>query len=67
MKNHSYHLMSKEIKHSLKHIKLVIDMFETNNNILKEPENTIFIIVYTLLACMAGKLIIINTGIWIYN
>ena len=53
--NRSDHLMSKEIEHSLKHIKLVIDMFETNNNILKEPENTIFIIVYTVLACMAGN------------
>ena len=55
MKNHSYHQVSKEIEHSLKHIKLVIDMFETNNKILKEPENTIFIIVYTALACMAGN------------
>ena len=45
----------KEVEHSLKHIKLVIDMFESNNKILSEPENTLFIIVYGLLACMAGK------------
>ena len=45
----------KEVEHSLKHIKLVIDMFEMNNKILSEPGNTVFIIVYSLLACLAGK------------
>ena len=44
-----------EVEHSLKQIKLVIDMFESNNKILSEPGNTLFIIVYSLLACMAGK------------
>ena len=50
----------KEVEHSLKHIKLVIDMFESNNKILSEPENTLFIIVYSLLACMAGKRMLKN-------
>ena len=50
----------KEVEHSLKHIKLVIDMFESNNKILSEPENTLFIIVYSLLACMAGKGMLTN-------
>ena len=50
----------KEVEHSLKHIKLVIEMFESNNKILSEPENTFFIIVYSLLACMAGKVMLTN-------
>ena len=44
-----------EEEHSSKHIMAVIDMFESNNKILSEPENTIFTIVYGILACLAGN------------
>ena len=47
--------ISMDESHSLQHIQNVIDMFESDNKILGEPVNTIFISIYLLLAILAGK------------
>ena len=42
------------VEHSMKHIMAIVDMFESNNKNLNEPEDTIFLTVYGILCCLAG-------------
>ena len=47
--------ISMDESHSLQHIQNVIDIFESDNKILGEPVNTIFLSIYLMLAILAGK------------
>jgi hypothetical protein len=55
IKNETVSNISIDVEDILQQIQNIIDMFESNNKVVGEPENTIFIITYLLLAILAGK------------
>ena len=38
----------------MKHIMAILDMFESNNNILNQTEDILFLTIYGILCCFAG-------------
>ena len=55
VKNETVCNIDVDIEDSVKQIQNIIYMFESNNKVVGEPGNTVFIIIYLLLAIIAGK------------
>ena len=56
IKNETLSSISIDVEEIVQQIQNIIEMFESSNKVLGEPVNTIFIIIYLLLAILAGKI-----------
>ena len=55
MSSQDRNIPRREEEDSMKHVLAIVDMFESNNKNLNKTEDTIFLTIYGILCCLAGR------------
>ena len=55
MSSQGRNITGREEEYSMKHVLAIVDMFESNNKNLNKTEDTMFLTIYGILCCLAGK------------
>ena len=55
MSRQDRNITMREKEYNMKHVMAIVNMFESNNKNLNKTENTLFLTIYGILCCLAGR------------